>query len=156
MKKLFITALVAFFSISAFSQDNSELELMQKVFGLEKLQIVAAYVNPGEEHVETFINLYEEYEEKRMELGKVRIELLNTYANEWNGMTNEQAEAWMKKVLDASAKRDVLIRTYYSKIKKATNAIVATQFYQVETYILTSIRYAVYENIPFVGEKIEE
>jgi|TARA_B100002003_G_scaffold246586_1_gene276559 hypothetical protein len=68
-------------------------------------------------------------------------------------MTNEQAEAWMKKVLDASAKRDVLIRTYYAKIKKATNAIVATQFYQVETFILTSIRLAVYENIPFVGEK---
>lgn len=153
MKKLFITALVAIFSISAFSQDNSELELMQKVFGLEKLQIVAAYVNPGEEYTVAFIDLYEEYEEKRMELGKVTFELLNQYANEWDGMTNEQAEAWMKKVLDISAKRDVLIRTYYAKIKKATNAIIATQFYQVEVYILASVRLSIYENIPFVGEK---
>ena len=153
MKKLFITALIAFFTINAFSQTNHEIELMQKIFGLEKLQIVLAYVNPGEEHTEAFLDLYEEYEEKRMELGKVRIELLNQYAKEWDGMTNEQAEAWMKKVLDASAKRDVLIRKYYAKIKKATNAIVATQFYQVEIFILTSIRLAVYENIPFVGEK---
>jgi|TARA_B100002003_G_scaffold246586_1_gene276558 predicted SnoaL-like aldol condensation-catalyzing enzyme len=67
MKKLFITALVAFFTINAFSQANSEIELMQKIFGLEKLQIVSAYVNPGEEHTVAFIDLYEEYEEKRME-----------------------------------------------------------------------------------------
>ena len=153
MKKLFITALVALFTISAFSQTKSEIELAQAIFGIEKMQMVAAYVNPGEEYREAFIDLYEEYEEERMELGKVTIKLLNDYANEWNGMSNEQADAWMKKILDSRAKRDKLITTYYKKVKKSTNAIIATQFYQVEVFILASVRVSIYEEIPFVGEK---
>ncbi|MFK5857166.1 MAG: hypothetical protein QM503_13635 [Bacteroidota bacterium] len=153
MKKLFITVLVALFSISAFSQTKSEIDLAQAIFGIEKMQMVAAYVNPGEEYTETFINLYEEYEEKRMELGKVSIGLLKQYAEEWDGMTNEQADVWMKKMLDTRAKREKLITTYYHKVKKATNAIIATQFYQVETFILAAVRVSIYEEIPFVGEK---
>ena len=82
MKKIFITALVALFTISAFSQTKSEIELAQAIFGIEKMQLVAAYVNPGEEYRETFIDLYEEYEEKRMELGEVSIGLLKEYAEE--------------------------------------------------------------------------
>lgn len=153
MKKLFITTLLALFTISSFSQTNSEIDLMQKTFGLEKLQIVAAYVNPGEEYREAFIDLYEEYEEQRMELGKERFKLLTDYAEKWDGMTNEQADEWMKKVLDLSQKNDKLIRTYFEKVKNNTNAIIATQFYQVETYILTMTRYSLYETIPFVGEE---
>lgn len=154
MRKLFISLLVTFISISSFSQAKSEVDLMQALFGITKLEVVNAFVKPSEAEKEAFTTLYNEYETKRMELGKVRIELLNEYAEKWEGMTSEQADEWMKKVLDASAKRDKLIRTYYKKIKKATNAKVATQFYQIETYILTSIRLAIYENIPFVGEKI--
>ena len=153
MKKLFIAALMVLFTISSFSQTDSELDLMQRAFGLEKLQMVLAFVNPSDEYRETFIDLYEEYEDQRMELGKERIELLNEYAEKWDGMTNEQADEWMKKVLDLSQKNDKLIRTYFKKIKKNTNAIIATQFFQVETYILTTIRYSIYENIPFVDEK---
>lgn len=153
MKKLFIAALMVLFTISSFSQTDNELDLMQRAFGLEKLQMVLAFVNPSDEYRETFIDLYEEYEEQRMELGKERIELLNQYAEKWDGMTNEQADEWMKKVFDLSQKNDKLIRTYFKKIKKNTNAIVATQFFQVETYIITTIRYSIYENIPFVDEK---
>lgn len=153
MKKLFITALVALFTISAFSQTKSEIDLAQAIFGIEKMQMVAAYVNPGEEYTVAFIDLYEEYEEKRMKLGKVSIGLLKQYADEWNGMTNEQADAWMKKIIETRAKRDKLITTYYKKVKKSTNAIIATQFYQVETFILAAVRVSIYEEIPFVGEK---
>lgn len=153
MKKLIITTIVVLFTISAFSQSKSEIDLAQAIFGLEKLQIVAAYVNPGEEYRETFIDLYEEYEDKRMELGKVSIKLLNQYAKEWDGMTNEQADEWMKNILDSRAKRDKLITNYYKKIKKSTNAVIATQFYQVEVFILAAVRLSIYEEIPFVGEK---
>ena len=153
MKKLFTTTLVALFAISSFSQTTSEIELMQKAFAIEKLQIVAAYVNPGDEFREVVIGLYEEYEDQRMELGKERIELLNEYAENWNGMTNEQADEWMKKVLDLNKRNDKLMTKYFKKIKKSSNATIATQFYQVEMYILTTVRYALYESIPFVGEK---
>jgi len=55
MRKLFTTTLVALFAISSFSQTTGEIELMQKAFAIEKLQIVAAYVNPGDEFREIVI-----------------------------------------------------------------------------------------------------
>ena len=153
MKKIIITTFIALFAISSYSQTNSEIDYIQKAFGLEKLQLVMAFVEPGDENKEVFLDLYEAYEEQRMELGKERVALLEEYAEKWEGMTNEQADAWMKKVLDLSKRNDKLIRTYFKKIKKATSATTATQFYQVELYIATTIRYAILENIPFVGEK---
>jgi len=80
MKKLFISLLVTFISISSFSQAKSEVDLMQALYGITKLEIVNAFVKPSEAQKEAFTTLYNEYETKRMELGKVRMELLNEYA----------------------------------------------------------------------------
>ncbi|RLD66255.1 MAG: hypothetical protein DRI84_05160 [Bacteroidetes bacterium] len=153
MKKIILAVFIALSSFGVQAQSTNEIEMMQALFGAEKMLIVAEFVKPDSANAQAFETLYNEYEVERKELGKISITLLNEYAEKWNGMTDEQADEWMKKVLDVSAKRDKLIRTYYKKIKKATTAIIATQFYQVETYILTSIRSALYESIPFVGEK---
>jgi len=127
MKKVVISVIVIFFTIGAFAQTSNEKE--------------------------AFITVYNEYEAKRKELGKTRIDLLNKYAEQWENMTNEQADAWMKDVMALSVKQDKLINTYYKKVKSVTNAKVATQFYQIEAYILTTIRYSILETIPFVEEK---
>ena len=68
-------------------------------------------------------------------------------------MTNVQADLWTKDVIKLSAATDKLIVTYYNKIKKATNPIVATQFYQIENYIFTAIRMEVLDGVPFLNEK---
>lgn len=153
MRKIILTAFIALMSFGMQAQSNSEVDMMQAIFGAEKMQLVAEFVKPGKEHIEAFETLYNEYEIERKELGKISIALLNEYAEKWEGMTDEQADEWMKKVLKVSADREKLVRTYYKKIKKATTPIIATQFYQVETYINTSIKAAIYESIPFVGEK---
>ena len=67
-------------------------------------------------------------------------------------MTNEEAEAWMKNVMALGKASDKLMVKYYKKIKKANSAIVATQFYQMEAYIQSSIRSSILEAIPFVGQ----
>jgi len=69
-------------------------------------------------------------------------------------MTGEQADAWTTKVIALQKKTDALIVTYYGKVKKVTDGIVATQFYQIENYILTYIRMQVLQEVPFV-EKSE-
>jgi len=121
--------------------------------GAQKAQVVFSFVHPSPQQKDEFVKFYNEYENQRKALGKERIQLLEEYAHQWQNMTNEQVEAWMKKVMALSSKRDILLRKYYKKIKKATDAKVATQFYEVESYILTAVRYSILENIPFVGEK---
>jgi hypothetical protein len=65
-------------------------------------------------------------------------------------MTPEQADIWTKKVMELQKKTDGLIVTYYGKIKLVSNGLVATQFYQIENYILTYIRMQLLHNVPFV------
>jgi hypothetical protein len=68
-------------------------------------------------------------------------------------MTSEQADAWTKKVMELQKKTDNLISTYYTKVKAVTDGIVATQFYQIENFILTAIRMKVLQNVPFLEGK---
>lgn len=153
MKKIILVSVLAIIGLTSFAQTKSEIELMQTIFGEEKMKVVTEYVQLSPKNKGPFIELYNEYEEKRKELGKTRIALITEYSEIWEGMSDEQAENWMKKVLNLSAKREKLMTTYYGKIKKATSAKVATQFYQVEGFILTQIRSAIYETIPFVDEQ---
>ena len=152
MKNLLITAITILFTIGAFAQDN-EVDLVQAAFGIEKMEVVMNYVKPADDQKAAFLEIYNEYEVERKELGKTRIDLLNQYATQWENITNEQADDWMKNIMALSIKQDKLINKYYKKVRSVTNAKVATQFYQIESYILTRIRYSILESIPFVENK---
>lgn len=153
MKKITLFVAVLAIAFGSYAQSaKEEVELIQAAFGMEKKALVAEFVTLDESQSEAFWTLYDEYETQRKENGKKRIQLLAQYANQYNTMTAEQADAWTNEVIKLSAATDKLIVTYYKKIKKISNAIVATQFYQIEGYILTGIRMELLSSIPFVGE----
>ena len=140
---------MAAFMVSA-QTNKEEVDLMQAAFGMEKKAIIAEFVQPTEMQADAFWQLYDEYETKRKELGLKRIGLLNQYAEKYMTMTDEEADVWTKEVMKLSTSTDKLIKTYYKKIKKVTSATVATQFYQIEGYILTGIRMEILDEIPFL------
>jgi len=150
MKNYLLIIIALLVSNFAFTQSDEEVDLVQSLFGMEKKEVVADFVQPSGAEKETFWKLYDEYEIQRKELGKQRLEVLNIYAAEYLTMTNEQADEWTIKAVDLQKKTDALIVTYYGKIKIETDAILATQFYQIENYILTYIRMNVLQDVPFV------
>ncbi len=153
MKKVFLT-LVAILMISSLNaQTKEEVDLLQAAFGMEKKAMVADFVQPSAANQEAFWLLYDEYETARKELGAKRVNHLKQYAENYNSMTNETADAWMSEVLKLQTASDKLVASYYKKIKKETDPITALKFYHIESYILTSIRIAVLEDIPFVKTK---
>jgi hypothetical protein len=154
MKKITLLMAALTIAIVSYSQSNKEeTDLFQAAFGMEKKAAVANFVHPTDLQKDAFWKLYDEYEVARKENGKKRIELLEQYARTYKTMTNENADLWAKDVMKLQTATDKLIVTYYNKIKKVTNPVVALQFYQIEGYILTAIRMEVLEGIPFVGEK---
>jgi hypothetical protein len=149
MKKLALLLSVLLVAASINAQSNKEeIDLMQSSFGMEKKAMVAEFVQVDPAQKDAFWKLYDEYETARKALGQERIKLLNQYTEGYTKFTNESADAWTKKVIDLSSKTDALIITYYNKIKKVTNPIVALQFYQVEGYILSGIRVSLLESLP--------
>jgi hypothetical protein len=151
MKKYILISVALFLASFVYSQTNkSEVELIQAAIGMTKKDAVKEYIQVSDAQKDTFWQLYDEYETQRKELGTQRIDLLIQYGKEYRSMTNEQADAWMKKVIELQGKTDKLIVTYFKKIKKATDPIIATQFYQIENYILSIVRMKVLNEIPLV------
>ena len=151
MKKYILILAGSLLASFAFSQSNTEeVDLLQAAFGRDKKEMVAYFVNPSDAQKEAFWTLYDEYEAERKVLGKQRIQLLKQYAEQYQTLTGEQADEWTKSVMALQGKTNKLITTYYKKIKAVSDGIVATQFYQIENYILTGVRMIILEEIPFV------
>jgi len=151
MKKYILFTFALFFATFAYTQSNKEeVDLVQAAFGMEKKSIVADFVQLTEAQKDAFWALYDEYETQRKEYGKERIDLLKQYAEQYTTMTSEQADTWTKKVMDLQIKTDKLISTYYEKVKKMSDGVVATQFYQIENYILSMIRMQILQEVPFL------
>jgi hypothetical protein len=149
MKKLtlLLAALVTFVYVNAQS-NKEEVDLMQAAFGMEKKAMVSEFVKVNDAQKDAFWKLYDEYETARKDLAKKRIDLLEKYANNYDKMTNEFADKWASDVLSLTKQTDALVVTYYGKIKKVTNPVVALQFWQVEGYILSGIRLTILESLP--------
>jgi len=154
MKKvaLLLSVLFAFTFVNAQTY-KEELDLMQSVFGMEKKSMVAEFVQVNDAQENAFWALYDQYEAARKELGKKRIELLGQYVNNWDNMTNATADALTKEVISLNKKTDALMVSYYNKVKKVTNPLVALQFYQVEAYILSGIRLEILGRLPLPDVK---
>jgi hypothetical protein len=151
MKKILLFFAALFMTSFAFSQSNKEeIDLVQAAFGMEKKAIVAEFVQLTDTQKDAFWALYDEYETKRKDLGKERIDLLVQYAEQYMNMTSEQADEWTKKVMELQNKTDKLIATYYDKVKGISDGVVATQFYQIENYILSMIRMQLLQDVPFL------
>ena len=153
---LFVIALFGFQTSTIIAQDNetkSEFEIIQDAFGLQKKDIIASFINLEGVDADTFWKVYNEYEAKRKELGKQRLEILYNYSMKTGMVSNDEAEALMKKVIPLRKSYDKLIIDYYEKMKRATNTIVAAQFYQIENYISSGIRFTLLDSFDFIQKK---
>jgi hypothetical protein len=151
MKKITLFLAALFLASFAYTQSNKEeIDLVQAAFGMDKKAIVADFVQLSDTQKDAFWVLYDEYETKRKDLGKERIELLKQYAEQYMTMTSEQADTWTKKVMELQVKTDKLIATYYEKVKGVSDGVVATQWYQIENYILSMIRMSILQEVPFL------
>jgi hypothetical protein len=153
MKKTIL--LIASFLVIGFVQAQSnieEVQMFQSLFGAEKKAIVAEFIKLQSPAKETFWGLYDQYEADRKALGLTRIDLLKKYADNYATLDDVKINEIMKEMITLAGKNDKLIVTYYNKINKAVGAKPAAQFYQLEGYFLSSLRAAILEQIPFIGE----
>ncbi len=150
MKKLsiLIFLFLAVFALNAQTTEE-EIDYIQAIFGMEKRAAVKDFVMLEDSEKDAFWSLYDEYEIIRKEYGKERIKLLNTFAERFDKMSDEESDVWMKSIMNLRKKNEKLIETYYKKMRKACSASVAMQFYQIESYVLAGIRFQILESVPF-------
>ncbi|MDZ7613413.1 MAG: hypothetical protein U5K51_06605 [Flavobacteriaceae bacterium] len=147
-----VTLLTAmFFGQTIMAQTNKEdIEMIQSIFGKEKKEMVTDFLQLDSNN--PFWALYDEYETKRKELGKDRLQALSFYVDNYEKMDATNSDSTIEKMRKLRDGNDKLLDTYYKKIKKASGSKVAAQFFQLEAYIQSAVRVAVMDEIPFIGE----
>ena len=151
MKKLFLfLAIIA--STSIFAQSTDDVILVQSLYGKSKGDIIKDYLNLAEPQATAFQAVYDDYEAERKALGQKKIQIINDYAINYDKITDEKADELAKNNLKNNVDFEKLLSKAYGKAKKAVGPINAAKFIQLEQYFQTTIRSAVQDEIPFIGE----
>ncbi|UZD23000.1 hypothetical protein [Algoriphagus halophytocola] len=156
MKKLFI-AFASLFILTAsatFAQEtvDDEITLIQSAFGMDKKMIVEGYMDLSESLAPGFWTIYQAYEEERQIISRERIKIINDFLEGYDNLGEEAADEIAKRTLANDLALAKLHKSYYKKFKKATSAYDAAKFMQIDTYIHNTIRNAMQQEMPFIGE----
>jgi Spy/CpxP family protein refolding chaperone len=152
MKKVLALAVAAFFTTGLMAQQN-ELEMFQSMYKIEKKALLMDFLQLEDEQAKIFWPIYEEYESERTKNANRRIELIKKYAEEYETLTDEQADALAKESFAVRATRDKLHKKYYNKVKKALGAKRAAQFIQFERFVANAMDSKLNDSLPLIGEK---
>ncbi len=153
MKKT--TLLLAFLAapfLSFCQTSDAELEAMINLLGVQKKEAIAQLIAvPGKDSV-AFWKIYDEYQLENKKTATNRMKLYEGTAVAYDNMTPERADSLANKFFANRVEQESGLQAYYKKIKTATNATVAFQFYQAEVYLLTMLRAQIMQQIPTYGE----
>lgn len=152
MKKTFCLIVLALFGFGAMAQSADELAQIRQILGKEKKDLIKQFMSLNEADAAKFWPLYDEYSEKRKSLADDRINILKDYANQYMGITDDQAKALGKRYFKNESSILKLQEKYFNKLSKSVSPLKAMQFMQAENYIQTTLRSALQDAIPFIGE----
>lgn len=156
IKNLLLTMVCVGAAISSFAQtSDAEADAIARLLGVQKKEAVAQMVYVSPQDSAAFWKLYDEFKQSNIADGKERIKLFEETALSYSAMTPETADALANRYFKLRVKQEKTLEEYYKKIKAATNATTAFQFYQAEIYMLTMMRGTIMQQIPTFGEVLK-
>lgn len=149
---LLTLGLLLFFSGLHAQISEEESSLIQDLWGMEKKELIAQYMelNPGTE--QSFWSLYDRYESERKELGMNRFDIINEYGMNYASLDDDMARSLTLRWFKNNIKIEKLQRKYYKKMSRTIGGLEASKFMQAEKYMESIIRLNIQDQIPFIGE----
>jgi CRISPR-associated protein Cas8b1/Cst1 subtype I-B len=156
MKKMTTCLLISIFgAISIIAQEDvpNEIDYYGTLFGMEKQAIVELYISLNDSvKSEAFWPIYNKYENERKALGQSRIDLLKEYIANYATLDDMHTDDLIDRMEKQSKNLDRLIYKYSKRMRNKVGSKEAAQFYQIEYFLLHTIRADVLEHMPFIGE----
>jgi hypothetical protein len=151
MKKIVFLLMALCIGLNMSAQ-NDEIELFQSVFKLEKKALLVKFLSLSDAESEDFWSTYNEYEAKLSKTSNKRIQLIKKYAESYENMTDEQANALVGESFAIRMEREKLQKSYYNKLKKSHGAKRGAQFVQFERFVQNQIDNELNQSFPLIGE----
>jgi hypothetical protein len=153
MKKILLAVFSFYVTVGTYAQtSDAEAEAMANLLGVQKREAMSKLVAVSGKDSAAFWKIYDEYLKKNGAMAKQRIQLYEQTAQAYSNLTPSRADSLARRYFDNRTSQEKILQEYYSKIKSATNATIAFQFYQAEVYLLTLVRATIMQQIPTYGE----
>jgi hypothetical protein len=152
-----ITIVIAVFFIGIISKaqaqtSDAEADAIINLLGVQKKEAISKLVPVTGKDSVAFWKIYDEYQQSNKATAKVRIGLYEKTAKAYSNMTPAIADSLATSYFSNRFEQEKSLEVYYKKIKAATNAVTAFEFYQAEVYMLTQIRASIMQQIPTYGQ----
>jgi hypothetical protein len=131
---------------------DAETDAIVNLLGVQKREAIAKLVPVTGKDSVAFWKIYDEYQQLNKSTAKGRIGLYERTAQAYRNMTPAVADSLAKKYFGNRMDQEKTLEVYYNKIKTATNAVTAFEFYQAEVYLLTMLRAQIMQQIPTYGQ----
>jgi len=152
MRKILLLVFSASTIISYAQTSDEEAQAIVNLLGVQKKEVIAKLVVIQPKDSAAFWKLYDEYQKNNLQFAKNRIQLYEKTAMSYSNMTPKIADSLSGKYFDNRMSQEKSLQEYYQKIKSATNAVTAFEFYQAEVNILTQVRAYIMQQIPTYSE----
>ena len=133
---------------------DAEADAIVNLLGIQKKEAIATLVHVTGNDSVAFWKIYDEYQVMNKANAKQRIGLYERTAMAYSNLTPTIADSLASVYFKNRFDQEKTLETYYNKIKVATDAVIAFEFYQAEVYMLTQIRAAIMQQIPTYGELV--
>jgi hypothetical protein len=121
--------------LSTSDPEYKALEADRAKFRGKKEALITDAMDLDPSEHDAFWREYRQYEGELQKIQDQRYQVIRDYAAYYDNMTNAVADNLSERMLKIKQDRNNLARKYYERIKKATSAITAARFLQVENEI---------------------
>lgn len=155
---LVVFALMSSFSIPGFAQEVNQVDLESAKSFLQReretIFIEALHLSVTEAAV--FHHIYVDFNREKRALDDLLIKQFVTYSENYHQLNQAIMHDFIKLSKKHQQKELGLRKKYYKKLGKAISITLASQFYEVDDFISTTLRSNVLMGLPFTGSVVKQ
>jgi hypothetical protein len=134
------------------AKEGDELEMFRFTMSMEKLDFVKKAMALSPEQEKKFLDQYYHYDIELKKLNDIRLEIIKDYAENFEKITDKEADKLVKRSINFRKQRTTLLEKYYAKVAKATSKVIAARFLQVESVLQGAGDVAIGSSIPLMSK----
>jgi hypothetical protein len=144
--------MVAFLCSFAVAQDkpSDNMQILNEKIKADKKLLVAQNMQLTEAEAGKFWPIYELYQDELFVLRMRSLKLIETYAENYESMTDELAKKLLDEYLAIEGLRQKVREAYLPKFRKALAEIKVARYYQIENKISALVNYELAMQIPLL------
>ncbi len=154
MKKVIVGLALTLSVLGGFAQTNDGIDpkFASYMIETERRTVFVQNMNLNEADAKVFWVIYDQFETELKILREKAIINLKIYGEQYETMTDEQADKLELEMLANEAKRTSIRKKYYKKMSKQLGGKVATRFMQLDAIVSMVLRLSIYDELPLVGD----